>query len=187
MAVLNWKRILRKWRVRWEGFPDVIEVDNTEKSRLLRRASTWLRLPENIDFYFNLKDPISNSLMWLYRRHVATFRAPLSRGIITFSKKAQKRLQNENYPHMSSVMTMFQPPVNRSMQVLDRCFFKKTVPLSALSVFEDKNLSKVRSVLQRNGDILQTILRPIRPDETIPGRKCILMRPGIVATGRLFV
>ena len=141
-------------------------------------------LPENIDF--NLNDPISNNLMWLYRRHVAIFRTPLSRGIVTFSKKVQKRLRNENY-HMSSFMTMFQPPVNRSMQVLDRCFFQKTVPLSALSVFEDKNLSKVRNVLQRNGDILHTILRPIRLDETISGRKCILMRPGIVATGRLSI
>lgn len=49
---------------------------------------------------------------------------------------------------------MFRPPVNRAMRVLDRSFFKKSVPISAATVLENKNISLVRSKLTSNKDLL---------------------------------
>src|SRR5438034_5286559 len=49
---------------------------------------------------------------------------------------------------------MFRPPINRSMRVLDRSFFKKTVPLSAATVFENKLIASVRNELARSRDLL---------------------------------
>jgi tRNA (guanine37-N1)-methyltransferase len=79
---------------------------------------------------------------------------------------------------------VFRPPTNRSMLVLDRPFFRKTLPLAAATVFDDRDLSAVRAQVQRGGDILGLAsVKVIRPDETVPGKKCILLRPGILATG----
>lgn len=49
---------------------------------------------------------------------------------------------------------MFRPPVNRAMRVLDRSFFKKTVPVSAATVLENKNISAVRKTLASSKDAL---------------------------------
>lgn len=49
---------------------------------------------------------------------------------------------------------MFRPPVNRAMRVLDRSFFKKTVPASAATVLDVKNISLVRKTLGSSKDLL---------------------------------
>ncbi|EED12288.1 tRNA (guanine) methyltransferase Trm5 [Talaromyces stipitatus ATCC 10500] len=49
---------------------------------------------------------------------------------------------------------MFRPPVNRAMRVLDRSFFKKTVPVSAATVLENKNISSVRKRLESSKDAI---------------------------------
>lgn len=49
---------------------------------------------------------------------------------------------------------MFRPPVNRAMRVLDRSFFKKTVPVSAATVLENKNILSVRKTLGSSKDAL---------------------------------
>src|SRR5436305_13100433 len=50
--------------------------------------------------------------------------------------------------------TMFRPPINRTMRVLDRSFFKKTVPLSAATVFENKFIASIKDELARSRDLL---------------------------------
>jgi len=90
---------------------------------------------------------------------------------------------NLNSPGVPEV---FLPPVNRSMRILDKSFFKKIIPLSALTVFEDRNLSRVRMTLQKAGDLLSiNPIKPVRPDETTSGHKCILLRPGIESSGEV--
>jgi tRNA (guanine37-N1)-methyltransferase len=79
---------------------------------------------------------------------------------------------------------IFRPPVNRSMRVLDRSFFQKTLPIAAATVFEDRDLSTVRGKVQNAGNLLGVFsIKAVVPDETVPGRKCVLLRPGIQAQG----
>lgn len=86
-----------------------------------------------------------------------------------------------NSPELSEA---FGPPVNRSMRVLDRSFFQKTLPISAATVFDNRNLSNVRSKVQNAENLLSIVsIKAVIPDETVPGKKCILLRPGIMATG----
>lgn len=79
---------------------------------------------------------------------------------------------------------IFRPPINRCMRVLDRSFFQKTLPIAAATVFDDRNLSTVRSKFQGAGNLMGVFsIKAVVPDETLPGRKCVLLRPGISATG----
>jgi len=79
---------------------------------------------------------------------------------------------------------IYRPPINRSMRVLDRSFFQKTIPIAAATVFEDQNISLVRGKVQSAGHLFGVYsIKSIVPDETVPGRKCILLQPGIRATG----
>lgn len=79
---------------------------------------------------------------------------------------------------------IFRPPVNRSMRVLDRNFFQKTLPIAAATVLDNRNLSEVRSKIQSAGNLLNVFsIKAVVSDETVPGRKCILLQPGILATG----
>ena len=78
------------------------------------------------------------------------------------------------------VYNILAPPVDRSMHVLDRSFFKKVVPLAAASVFDNRDLARVRDELVKSKDVFAfSPIKPLRPDETIPGRKCMLLRPDI--------
>ena len=75
---------------------------------------------------------------------------------------------------------MFRPPVNREMQVLDRRFFRKSVPLAAALVKEKKHIAQCRSLLNR--DLLQVDrvapLRPAPSDESSShGRIAFLLNP----------
>jgi hypothetical protein len=86
-----------------------------------------------------------------------------------------------NSPELPEI---YRPPINRSMRVLDRSFFQRTIPIAAATVFEDRNLSTVRGKVQNAGHLFGVFsIKAIVPDETVPGRKCILLRPGIMATG----
>ncbi|KAL2000402.1 hypothetical protein VTN02DRAFT_3167 [Thermoascus thermophilus] len=96
----------------------------------------------------------------------------------------------------SDLPAMFRPPVNRAMRVLDRSFFRKTVPLSAATVFDNKNISRIRAELFKNRDLLavprQTPVRDVqektvrafkKPGEAIEKsdllKKCLLLREDI--------
>lgn len=75
---------------------------------------------------------------------------------------------------------IFRPPVNRSMQVLDRAFFKKVVPLAAVSIADTREISNVRKELDRSGALLRlNPIKTLRDDDLSPGAKCLLLRPGI--------
>ena len=78
--------------------------------------------------------------------------------------------------------TMFRPPLASGMKILDRSFFQKTVPLKAGRIFNNKNISAIRTQLQHSDDILReeriaSIAQD--PDEKLAkdGRKCVLLRP----------
>lgn len=84
----------------------------------------------------------------------------------------------------AELLEVFRPPVDRSMRVLDRTFFQKTLPIAAATVFDDRNLSTVRGKVQNAGNLLGVFsIKAVVADETVPGRKCVLLRPGILATG----
>ncbi|KZF23747.1 hypothetical protein L228DRAFT_238268 [Xylona heveae TC161] len=79
---------------------------------------------------------------------------------------------------------MFRPPINRAMRVLDRPFFRKTVPLSAARVLENRNIAKCRSALEKSREALQldriTIIRPDpEPEIAAQGKKCLLLEPEV--------
>ncbi|KAI9847179.1 MAG: tRNA(m(1)G37)methyltransferase [Sclerophora amabilis] len=84
----------------------------------------------------------------------------------------------------SSFQTMFRPPINRAMRVLDRSFFKKQIPISAAHVFETRNISKIKAELERSKEILRIgRLAPIQlvpeRDGLKPGTKCLMLRPEV--------
>ena len=67
---------------------------------------------------------------------------------------------------------------------MDRSFFRKTIPLSAATIFERRDIERVRADLVRSGDILSLdAVKITRDDETVPGRKCMLLKPKVDATG----
>ena len=87
-----------------------------------------------------------------------------------------------NSPNLPDI---FLPPVQRGMRELDRSFFKKTIPLSAATIFERRDIEKVRAELVRSGEILSLdAIKITRDDETVPGRKCLLLKPKVDVTGR---
>src|SRR2546421_4410927 len=93
---------------------------------------------------------------------------------------------SRNFLKMNSpnLPELFLPPVKRDMHVLDRSFFKKTIPLSAATVFENRDLQRVRKELSRSGDILSIdAIKITRDDETAPGKKCMLLNPAVDAKG----
>lgn len=72
------------------------------------------------------------------------------------------------------------PPVNRDMKDLDRSFFKKTVQTSAMTVFNPRDIQKVRSKIASSRDLLSaTTIKPVVEDETNPGAKCVILKPHV--------
>lgn len=45
---------------------------------------------------------------------------------------------------------MFAPPINRAMQVLDRSFFSKTIPLAAALITDNSQIQSTRQQLKRD-------------------------------------
>ncbi|MCJ1257457.1 tRNA(m(1)G37)methyltransferase [Lignoscripta atroalba] len=77
---------------------------------------------------------------------------------------------------------MFRPPVDRAMRVLDRSFFRKSVPLAAARVLDNKHISRCRANLGH--DLLRLDrMASVRPDpeesDLKKGRKSLLLRPDI--------
>lgn len=77
---------------------------------------------------------------------------------------------------------MFRPPLAHGMQALDRAFFQRRVPLKAARIFDNKNISKVRTQLERSKDALsEPRLGSVHPDPDAEraksGKKCVLLRP----------
>ncbi|KAH7399338.1 guanine(37)-N1-methyltransferase [Pyrenochaeta sp. MPI-SDFR-AT-0127] len=84
---------------------------------------------------------------------------------------------------------MFAPPMNRAMKVLDRTFFKKTIPTSAARIFNNKDISRCRKALTASRDALvNNRLDPIRVDpdseRAQKGGKCLLLRSEVVPNDR---
>ena len=76
----------------------------------------------------------------------------------------------------------FLPPMNKSMKELDRSFFKKSIALSAFTIFDNKNISLVKQSLQHSGDLLD--ISPLhRMVEEDDGRKALLLKPDMKAEG----
>lgn len=93
----------------------------------------------------------------------------------TLSKNLNKIRMNS--PEISGV---FLPPVNRSMQQLDRSFFRKVIPLTGATVFNLKELVQVRKLLEKSGDLLNvSSIKYMRDDDVNPGAKCFLLRSGV--------
>ncbi|KAL4897640.1 Met-10+ like-protein-domain-containing protein [Aspergillus ambiguus] len=88
---------------------------------------------------------------------------------------------DSNTPLDSDIPTMFRPPVNRAMRVLDRSFFKKTVPLSAATIFKNSDISRVRGELQKSRDLLNlprlSSIKEVKTEDAV--RKCLLLREGV--------
>ncbi|KAL4775142.1 hypothetical protein BDW60DRAFT_214504 [Aspergillus nidulans var. acristatus] len=84
-------------------------------------------------------------------------------------------------PRPSDLPEMFRPPVNRAMRVLDRSFFKKTVPLSAATIFKNSDISRVRRALEQSKDILAlprlNTIQDIKQDDVV--KKCLLLKETI--------
>lgn len=125
------------------------------------------------------------------------FRARINKHQSMDSNAASKPLSS---PGDSS--TMFRPPVNRAMRVLDRSFFKKSVPISSATVLETKNIAQVRKRLSASKDLLELpryqICTVPNPGPLIVGngqllelsnaelqkRKCLLLKESIKHDGK---
>ncbi|KAI9766564.1 MAG: tRNA(m(1)G37)methyltransferase [Candelina submexicana] len=90
----------------------------------------------------------------------------------------------QSSPIVESSPNMFRPPINRTMRVLDRSFFRKTLPLSAARVNGNKMISKCRAELERSKDLLRMArIGSVQPDPDTDmaswGRKCLLLKPEV--------
>ncbi|KAL5042644.1 hypothetical protein BDW71DRAFT_200404 [Aspergillus fruticulosus] len=92
-----------------------------------------------------------------------------------------ERTDHTRRPRPSDLPEMFRPPVNRAMRVLDRSFFKKTVPLSAATIFKNSDISTVRRALEQSKDILAlprlNTIQDIKKDDAV--KKCLLLKETI--------
>lgn len=81
------------------------------------------------------------------------------------------------------------PPINRAMRVLDRAYFKKSVPLAAARVFNNQHISQCRGELEKSKDMLrlERWAAGIRPDPApelaAAGRKCVLLQERVKPDG----
>ena len=81
------------------------------------------------------------------------------------------------------------PPINRAMRILDRSFFKKTVPLAAARVFNNQHISQCRQTLEKSKDMLKlergaaSVRADPLPELGNTGKKCLLLREEIKADG----
>ena len=81
---------------------------------------------------------------------------------------------------------MFRPPVDRGMQVLNRMFFRKTVPLAAVKVFENSQIASCRKFLGRdilNQDRIPAVQVNPAAENDSTAQRSILLRPDIRPKG----
>ena len=92
----------------------------------------------------------------------------------------------------SDLQAAMRPPINRAMRVLDRPFFKRTIPISAARILHNQHLSQCRMDLVKSKDTLALDMAvPLITADPIPelakeGRKCILLRESLKAHGSVF-
>jgi hypothetical protein len=93
----------------------------------------------------------------------------------------QNSKQSDKAKADDEMSRLFGPPINRAMRVLDREFFKKTVPLSAARIFDAKNTTIIRRECKE--DMLRVPrVDPMRLDpdqERYPNCKVLFMRPEV--------
>jgi hypothetical protein len=91
-------------------------------------------------------------------------------------------------PASEQASTMFRPPVNRLMTILDRSFFRTSVPLAAARIFKPSDVSNVRKDLLKSSDLL-TLPRVQGvhevKDENGQVRKALLLREDVKPDGGL--
>ena len=81
-------------------------------------------------------------------------------------------------------MLSLRAPLARGLTQLDRSLFHKTWRLAAASILDSKNIAKYRKQLSSENDILSfPRISSVREDPDQSGRKCLLLRPGIVDHG----
>lgn len=81
---------------------------------------------------------------------------------------------------------MFRPPINRAMRALDRSFFRKSIPLSAARIRDNKQISRYRTELGR--DLLKLDRTPaVRSVKDSEGQeaKALLLRPEVRPDGNI--
>lgn len=84
----------------------------------------------------------------------------------------------------SCALEMLRPPINRAMRVLDRSFFKKSLPTSAARVLDRKQISKCRNELHYDILHLDRMLSvvPVQ-DSHGADAKALLLKPNIRSDG----
>lgn len=82
-------------------------------------------------------------------------------------------------------LDMLRPPINRAMRILDRAFFKTSIPTSAARVFDPKHIKSCRD------DLHHDILKLDRKQAVVSVRdpqgadaKALLLKPGIRSEGK---
>jgi tRNA (guanine37-N1)-methyltransferase len=89
----------------------------------------------------------------------------------------------------SNTMLSLRPPLHRSMRVLDRALFSKTIPLAAARVLDNKRISKLRLELN-NQNLVPRIPRlpSVQPDPepsiAQKGGKCLILNESVKPQGR---
>lgn len=85
-------------------------------------------------------------------------------------------------PSDSPSAGMFRPPINQTMKVLDRLFFRKEIPLAAARVQEKERIAQFRAELQPDILTLERF-KAIRNDPIKKGFKSLILRPEIKFDG----
>ena len=82
----------------------------------------------------------------------------------------------------SETREMFSPPINRAMRVLNRSFFKRTVPLAAALIFEKAQIAPCRRLLGKDVldlDRISSVREEPLDQSTQQDRKAVLLDPAI--------
>lgn len=141
-------------------------------------AGAALDLGNQKPFHDQTPRIITSGLYGIYRPQLTRPMAPANLPPVSSSAS----------PGDNDLPAMFRPPVNRAMRVLDRSFFRKTVPISAAAIYKASDISNVRRVLLKNNDMLSlpraSSIREVRDQEdSSVVRKGILLREDIKHDG----
>lgn len=90
-------------------------------------------------------------------------------------------------PNASINADMFRPPINRAMRVLDRSYFRKTVPIYAVRVPDVREIVKLKAKLGHDVLKLERMqnVQKIKDKRGLPG-KLLLLRPEVRREGELW-
>ncbi|KAH0538844.1 hypothetical protein FGG08_004561 [Glutinoglossum americanum] len=94
---------------------------------------------------------------------------------------------NPSFPPNPPAMSLFRPPINRAMRILDRSFFTKEIPLSAARIFDNRHITKCRTELSWDLLKLERISSVrVDPDPGLAGegKRCLLLRPEVKVDDR---